>query len=88
VIARASDSPAPLAVERQPLSALPGHFSLSDADAMIAGRSLSQYDEVTVVARISGSGQPIEQSGDAYAETTTNPASGEPLSLVIDQVVP
>ncbi|MGD8340274.1 MAG: hypothetical protein PVH89_05795 [Gammaproteobacteria bacterium] len=88
VIARSSDSPAPIAVAPYPLSSLPGHFSLSDADAMIAGRSLSQYPEVTVVARISGSGEALEKSGDAYAEATVEPGAAETVSLVINRVVP
>jgi len=88
VIGRSTDSPAPIAVEQHPLSALPGRFSLSDADSMIPGRSLSQYDSVNVVARISGSGQPTAQSGDVFAEATIDPRSGETLNLVINQMVP
>jgi cytochrome c-type biogenesis protein CcmH len=88
VLARWSDMPAPIAVEQHPLSALPGRFQLSDADEMLPGRVLSQYEMVNVVARISGSGQATEQSGDAYAEATVDPRSGETLSLVIDQLVP
>jgi cytochrome c-type biogenesis protein CcmH len=88
VIAHGSDMPAPIAVEQHPLSALPGRFSLGDEDTMLAGRSLSQYEEVTVVARISRSGQPTEQSGDAYAEVIASPGNDQPLNLVIDQTVP
>lgn len=88
VIARASDSPAPIAVAPHPLSSLPGRYSLSDADAMIAGRSMSQYEQVTIVARISGSGEALEESGDVYAEATVDPAAAETVSLVIDRVVP
>jgi cytochrome c-type biogenesis protein CcmH len=88
VIASATDSPAPVAVERHPLSALPGSFSLSDADAMIPTRKLSLYDEVTVIARISRSGQPTAQSGDVYDELTVDPRAGDTISLVIEQVVP
>jgi cytochrome c-type biogenesis protein CcmH len=88
VIARASDSPAPIAVAPYPLSSLPGRYSLSDADAMIPGRSMSQYEAVTIVARISGSGEALEQSGDVYAEATVDPAAAETVSLVIDKIVP
>lgn len=88
VIASATDSPAPVAVERHPLSALPGSFALSDADAMIPSRKLSLYDEVTIVARISRSGEPTAQSGDVYDEVTIDPHAGEALNLVIEQVVP
>jgi cytochrome c-type biogenesis protein CcmH len=88
IIASAADSPAPVAVERHPLSALPGSFALSDADAMIPTRKLSLYDEVTVIARISRSGQPTAQSGDVYDEQTVDPRGGDTISLVIEQVVP
>jgi len=88
VIASAPDSPAPVAVERHPLSALPGSFALSDADAMIPSRKLSLYDEVTIVARISRSGEPTAQSGDVFDEVTVDPHTGGTLNLVIEQVVP
>jgi cytochrome c-type biogenesis protein CcmH len=88
VIASATDSPAPVAVERHPLSALPGSFELSDADAMIPARKLSLYDEVNIIARISRSGQPTAQAGDVYGEMTIDPRAGDPVSLVIEQVVP
>ena len=88
VIARASDMPAPVAVESHPLSALPGRFALSNADAMLPGRLLSNYNEVTVIARISNSGEPTAQSGDVFAETLVDPNAGSLLTLVIDQVVP
>ncbi|HEY3517435.1 MAG TPA: tetratricopeptide repeat protein [Gammaproteobacteria bacterium] len=77
----------PLAVIRRPPSAVPGEFSLSDANAMIQGRSLSAYPEVKVVARLSNSGQPVAQPGDWFAEAVVRPSAGEPVALVIDQVV-
>ena len=48
----------------QPASAVPGEFTLSDANSMIPGRSLADFDELTLVARLSASGQPTEQPGD------------------------
>ena len=78
----------PLAVIRRPPTAVPGEFSLSDANAMIQGRSLSAYPEVKVVARLSNSGQPAAQPGDWFAEAVVRPSAGEPpVALVIDQVV-
>ena len=77
----------PLAVIRRPPSAVPGEFSLSDANAMIQGRTLSAYREVKVVARLSNSGQPVAQPGDWFAEAVVRPTAGEPVALIIDQVV-
>jgi len=43
-------------------------FTLSDANSMIPGRSLADYDELTLVARLSKSGQPVAQPGDWEAQ--------------------
>jgi cytochrome c-type biogenesis protein CcmH len=88
VFARVPGERAPVAVIRQPVSALPGTFTLSDADVMIAGRSLASFPELSLVARISRSGQPAEQAGDLYAETTYGRGADPKVALVIDRVVP
>jgi cytochrome c-type biogenesis protein CcmH len=87
IIARAPEGGPPVAVIRQPARAVPGEFTLSDANSMIAGRSLANYDELTLVARLSRNGQPAEQPGDWYAQTVFRPREGGALALVIDQVV-
>lgn len=87
IFARAPGGGPPLAVIRQPATAVPGQFTLSDANSMIPGRSLGDYDEIMLVARLSKSGQPIEQPGDWYAQTRFRPKEGGTVALVIDQVV-
>jgi cytochrome c-type biogenesis protein CcmH len=87
IFARAPEGGPPLAVVRQPASAVPGQFTLSDANSMIPGRSLADFPEITIVARLSASGQPLEQPGDWFAQTTVRPAEGREVALVIDQVV-
>lgn len=87
IFARAPEGGPPLAVVRQPISALPGEFTLSDANSMIAGRSFSAYPEITIVARVSMSGQPLEQPGDWFAQASVRPADGGVVALVVDQVV-
>ncbi len=87
IIARAPEGGPPLAVIRRPPSALPGEFSLSDADSMLPGRSLAAYPELTVVARISMAGQPVAQPGDWQAEAVVRPSESLAVALVIDQVV-
>ena len=87
IIARTPGGGPPLAVIRQPASAVPGQFTLSDANSMIPGRSLGAYEELTVVARLSASGQPLEQPGDWFAQTVVRPGEGGTVALVIDQVV-
>ncbi len=88
IFARASAGGPPLAVIRRPISAVPGEFTLTDQDTMIAGRSLADYPELSLVARLSASGEPLAQSGDLYAEATYTSADGDVVELVIDQVVP
>ncbi len=89
IMARAADVEGgpPIAVIRRPPSALPGEFSLSDANVMLQGRSLGAYSAITVVARVSHSGQPSAQPGDWQAEAVVRPGSTETVALVIDQVV-
>lgn len=88
VFARAPGGGPPVAVVRQPISAVPGRFTLSDANSMLPGRSLADFQELALVARVSQSGQPIEQSGDWYASATYRQGDEGPVELVIDQVVP
>jgi cytochrome c-type biogenesis protein CcmH len=88
ILARAPGGGPPLAVIRKPPSAVPGRFTLSDANSMIAGRSIGDFEEITLVARLSKSGQPAEQPGDWYAQTSYRPKEGNgTVALVIDQVV-
>lgn len=89
IIARDPAAPRgpPIAVIRRPPSAVPGEFTLSDADAMIAGRSLASYPEIAVVARLSRTGQPVEQPGDWFAQTTVRVGEPGTVALVIDEVV-
>lgn len=92
LLARGPDMPLPLAARQLPVEALPGHFTLSDADnpmgAVGGGRSLAQYESVTVVARVSASGTANAQTGDVYGEATVMPGAAEPVAIVIDQIVP
>jgi hypothetical protein len=69
------------------LSSLPGTFTLNDDNSM-AGRSLTQFEIVTVVARVSASGSATASPGDVYDEVTVALDSDEPIRLVIDKTVP
>lgn len=87
IIARAPAGGPPVAVQRQPASAVPGEFVLSDANGMLPGRSLADFEELTLVARLSASGQANEQPGDWFAQTTFRPKDSGIVELTIDQVV-
>jgi cytochrome c-type biogenesis protein CcmH len=88
IFARVPGERAPVAVIREPVSALPGTFTLSDRNVMIAGRSLTAFPELALVARVSRSGQPAEQAGDLYAEATYRQGDATQVALLIDKVVP
>jgi cytochrome c-type biogenesis protein CcmH len=87
VFARSPDGGPPVAVLRESAAELPGEFRLSDANAMIPGRSLGDFETLSIVARISNSGQPTQQPGDLFGEISYRP--GQDLNvqeIVIDQV--
>jgi cytochrome c-type biogenesis protein CcmH len=87
VFARAAGGGPPVAVLRAAAADLPGEFTLSDANTMLPGRSLGDFDQLTIVARISRSGQPTAGPGDLYGEVPYRPggAPNAPLALVIDR---
>jgi len=81
VFVRAGQGGPPLAVKRLPASALPTAITLTDADVMMPGASLSGKENLSVTARLSMSGEPIAQAGDLEGSAVWN---GEPVQLVID----
>ena len=88
IFARAPEGGPPVAVIRDTGASVPGEFSLSDANSMLPGRSLGDFEALTIVARLSASGQPTETTGDLYGELLYRPEDGGGvLDLVIDQVV-
>jgi len=87
IFARAPGGGPPVAAVRAPASAVPGEFVLSDRDAMLPGRSLADFPELSLVARLSATGQPIEAAGDLYGERVYRSSDGTSVELVIDKVV-
>ena len=70
LIARAAEGPAaPLAVHRFQVSELPTRVSISDADAMVEGLSLSSFPDIVLVARVSFSGDAQARPGDLEGRT-------------------
>lgn len=87
VFANAVHGP-PLAVSRHRASELPVSIILDDSMAMIAGREISTVARVSVMARLSRSGDAVARPGDiesaAVVTRTDNPS---PLDLVINRVI-
>jgi cytochrome c-type biogenesis protein CcmH len=89
VIARDPAAPSPpIAVSRLRVSELPAVVDLTDAQSMVAGRELSGFAEVEVLARISLSGGPAAASGDWFGLRIVRPAEGNAVIITIDQQVP
>jgi cytochrome c-type biogenesis protein CcmH len=80
--------PMPLAVARRTLGDIPFTVTLSDADAMMPAMRLSQFQQVSVGARISLSGDAIARPGDLFGEMAIDAATGvENVTIKIaDQV--
>lgn len=87
VFVRAPGGGPPLAVKRS-VGRLPQDVELSAADAMVAGRGVRPGQPVSVVARLSASGNPLPQSGDLYGEINTVAGKSGAQALQIDKLNP
>ncbi|MGH8129785.1 MAG: tetratricopeptide repeat protein [Steroidobacteraceae bacterium] len=88
VIARRGNAGPPLAVVRRSVGAWPITVGLSDVDAMLPGMSLADGGPITLIARISRSGEPIAASGDLFGEVGYDFTSAHPAKITIDRIVP
>jgi cytochrome c-type biogenesis protein CcmH len=89
IIARDPAAPSPpIAVTRRMLSELPAVVSLTDAQSMVAGRNLSAFAELEILARVSLSGGPAAAAGDWFGSKLVRPAENRSITLTIDQQVP
>ncbi len=89
VIALGDDGmPAPVAVKRFAVADLPISVTLTDVDAMIPTRKLSQMDSIKVSARISLSGMPKAETGDITSDVVTVTKNNtEAIPLVINMKI-
>ncbi len=88
LFARSGTGGPPVAAIRASAGQFPLEFELDDSTAMNPGNTLSQHGQVTLVARLSRSGNPIAQPGDleGIAPNVTVGASG--VKILIDQPHP
>lgn len=88
VIAHAVNGPRmPLAILRKKVSDLPFEFALDDSMAMSPDLKLSQFDRITVSARISKTGDALPHSGDLEAAPMPASAGVSGLKVVIAREV-
>ena len=78
----------PLAVWRGAVKDLPKNFTLDDSMAMTPAMVLSKFEQVTVEARISKSGNAMTQSGDLSAAAVTVKPGTNNIRILIDRVAP
>lgn len=89
IFARAVQGPRmPLAIVRKRVADLPADVTLDDSLAMSPAMVLSKFNEVTVGARVSKSGQAIPSSGDLQGMLSPVKTDGAQVAVTIDQVVP
>jgi cytochrome c-type biogenesis protein CcmH len=89
VMARDPAQPSPpIAVTRVLLSQLPLQVEFADTDSMMAGRTLSMFEEFELLARVAVSGQRTEQPGDWYGSVIVRPAESKSVQLLISELVP
>lgn len=77
----------PIAAVRRRAGELPLSITLSDANAMMAGRQISTEEELELIARVALGGSISESEGDLIGDTVYRMGSGEIAQLVIDEVV-
>ncbi|WP_089726405.1 c-type cytochrome biogenesis protein CcmI [Candidatus Thiosymbion oneisti] len=83
----AAGPPMPLAVHRGHVRDLPLTITLTDAMTVIPTMKLSEFDQVTIGARISKSGQATPQSGDLEGEVSmVKPGQIGIVKILIDRV--
>lgn len=84
VIARATDTPMPVAVEKHTLRELPLTITLDDSDSPMPTRTLSSLDTVQVLARLSRSGNAMRQPDDVEsAPVIVHMPSNTEVQLII-----
>ncbi|MGA9853402.1 MAG: c-type cytochrome biogenesis protein CcmI [Gammaproteobacteria bacterium] len=75
------DDGPPLAVRRFQVRDLPLDVTLTDTDSMLAGRKLSDYFSVNVIARISKGGTPMPHAGDLTGKADWH--AGDTAGIII-----
>ncbi len=90
ILARAINGPPmPLAVVRKQVRDLPVTVTLDDSQAMMPAMKLSRFEEVSVLARVSRSGNPVAQSGDLEGMlASVSPLKHPVVTLKIDSSIP
>ncbi|MEM7083206.1 MAG: hypothetical protein AAF465_10765 [Pseudomonadota bacterium] len=77
----------PIAVHRATLGQLPLDIVLDDRNAMMPSRTLSGFEALDIVARVSLGGVPTATPGDLFGEQSLGPNDNRHVSIRITEVV-
>jgi len=88
IFARAAPGGPPVAAIRAGAGRLPLKFELDDRAAMNPGNALSQHRQVTLVARLSRSGNPTAQPGDLEGSAANVAVGASDVKILIDRRLP
>jgi len=88
LFARTGQGGPPVAAIRASAGKLPLEFELNDSMAMNPSNTLSQHQQVVLVARVSKSGSPMAQAGDLEGSVPQVKVGATGVKVVIDQVKP
>lgn len=80
--------PMPLAVSKRQVKELPLSISLTEDMAMLPEMTIAGFDDLIITARISKSGNPIQQAGDLVSENilVTPENDGQVVNLTINAI--
>lgn len=78
----------PLAAVRTQANKFPQDFELNDSMAMSPDHTLSKFQEVTLTARVSMSGNPMPGTGDLESKASLVKVGSKGVKIVIDTVRP
>ncbi|MGV6826181.1 MAG: c-type cytochrome biogenesis protein CcmI [bacterium] len=86
---RVAGPPMPVAAIRLPAKGFPMAVVMNDTHLLQPGGRLSDFEQLSLTARVSMSGQPMATAGDLQSGAiVVSPTSGAPVTLRIDQKVP
>ena len=90
IIARDPDNPRPpIAVIRRKTSELPLDIILSNDNVMIPGTTLTNFNQLEIIARTSDGNNPVAESGDWYGSIIICTESFlKDFNIVIEQQIP
>lgn len=88
LFARSGAGGPPVAAIRASAGQLPLEFELDDSTAMNPGNTLSKHSQVTLVARLSKSGNPIAQPGDLEGAVANVEVGASGVKIMINQTQP